>query len=112
MPPTKLNPNQVPISGSSTGIYPAGSTVQFWRGDNTWAIPPGTSPTVIVSGSSTLDANGTVTVTNSSTPTIDRIFLNCSSGNSNMTIRVTTVIAGVGFVITSLGGSDDAGLLI
>lgn len=33
---TKLNPNQVPLAGAASGIYPAGTNLQFWRGDNSW----------------------------------------------------------------------------
>jgi hypothetical protein len=45
MPPTKLNPNQVPsVAGAASGIYPAGTTLQYLRGDNHWATLPTTLP--------------------------------------------------------------------
>jgi hypothetical protein len=41
---TKLNPNQVPPSSAASGILPAGTNLQYWRGDNTWATLPTTLP--------------------------------------------------------------------
>ena len=66
----------------------------------------------IIRGSATLDGSGTVTVTNANTPIATRIFLHTSSGNSNMTIKISSVTVGVSFTITSAGGPDDAGLEI
>jgi len=44
MPITKLNPNQVPMAGGASGIFPAGTTLQYLRGDNVWATLPTTLP--------------------------------------------------------------------
>jgi hypothetical protein len=45
MPPTKLNPNQVPsVAGTASGIFPPGTTLQYLRGDNHWATLPTTLP--------------------------------------------------------------------
>lgn len=67
---------------------------------------------VLVRGDATLDANGTVTVNNANVTTANRICLFQQSGNSNQTISVSAVVAGVSFTITSLGGIDDEGLNI
>jgi hypothetical protein len=66
----------------------------------------------IIKGSATLDSTGSVTVNNANVTTADRIFLNVSSGNSNMTIKVSSVITGTSFTITSAGEADDSGLII
>lgn len=65
-----------------------------------------------VCGTATLDANGEATVANAAVTTAARVFLARQSGNSNMSIRVSAVVAGVSFTITSAGGADDSGLEI
>ena len=82
------------------------------NGDGTDMVLQQMPGTLLATGTATLDGTGNVTISNANVTTADRIFLNVSSGNSNMTIKVSSVIAGTSFTITSAGGADNSGLII
>jgi hypothetical protein len=47
MSQTKLNPSQIPVVALAGGLYPPGTTGQYWRGDNSWQTLPTISPSAL-----------------------------------------------------------------
>ena len=122
-----IDPNKRPTDVRICGFE--GTKTKLFKDNNNWLIidnsfnlqvevkyPPefeepmyAYPTTLICHDKATLDANGTVTVLSNLVTTADRIFLNRQTGNSNMSIIISAIVAGISFTITSTGGSDDAG---